>query len=141
MVGVAQPASQQGFAIVTAGKHAQGASLHLAELASVNEEGLSRASTVAGPQVAASLVAGEEPEADGDASRMEELRRQRYDGVDQISLDDVLAYFALAPGMRGERTIGHDESCDPSTTSVGGCKVVDKMLYPSVVGVASSGVL
>ena len=42
------------------------------------------------------FVAREEPEADGDLRRVEELARQRDHAVDEVGLDDRLADLALA---------------------------------------------
>ena len=87
-------------------------------------------------EVLAALVAGEEPEADGDAGREEELRRQRDDAVHEVGLDDALADLALAAGVGGERTVGHDEAGDAAAAAVGRREVVDEVLDPGVVGVA-----
>ena len=87
-------------------------------------------------EVPAGLVAGEEPEADGDAGGEEELGGQRDDAVDQIGLDDALADLALAAGVGGERAVGHDEAGHAAAAAVGRGEVVDEVLNPGVVGVA-----
>ena len=67
-----------------------------AQLAGVDEQRL--AAPVAEPAVL--LVAGEEPEADRNLRRVEELARQRDHAVDQVGLDDRLADVALARLVR-----------------------------------------
>jgi hypothetical protein len=87
-------------------------------------------------EVLAGLVAGEEPEAGGDAGGEEELGRQRDDAVHQVGLDDALADLALAAGAAGERAVGHDEAGHAAAAAVGRREVVDEVLDPGVVGVA-----
>ena len=98
-----------------------------AQLAGVDEQRL--AAAVA--EAAVLLVAGEEPEADRDLRRVEELARQRDHAVDQVGLDDRLADLALARLVRRHRAVGQHEAGEP-----GGREVVDEVLHPGVVGVA-----
>ncbi len=100
---------------------------HRAELAGVDEERL--AAPVA--EAAVLLVAGEEPEADRDLRRVEELARQRHHAVHQVGLDDGLADLALARLVRRHRAVGEHEAGEP-----GGRQVVDEVLHPGEVGVA-----
>src|SRR6056297_2680788 len=58
---------QHALAIVAAGQDAQRPRLHRAELAGVDEQGFAFAVAAAFGQVLAGLVAGQEPEAGGDA--------------------------------------------------------------------------
>ena len=82
------------------------------------------------PELAVLLVPGHEPEAHRDLRRVKELPRQRNHAVHQVSLNDVLADFSLAGGIRGHGAVGHDE-----TGNTRGRQVMDEMLNPSVVGV------
>ena len=63
-----------------------------AELAGVDEQGL------AGPlaEFSVLLVAGDEPQADGDLRAVEQLAGERDHAVDEVGLDDVLADLAFA---------------------------------------------
>ena len=135
-VRVAHAVGQHAFAVVAAGKHAQRAGLHRAELAGVDEERLALAVPAAVLEVPAGLAAGEEPEAGGDAGGQEELGRQRDDAVHQVGLDDALADVALAAGAGGERAVGHDEAGDSAAVPVRRGQMVDEVLDPGVVGVA-----
>src|SRR3546814_18041495 len=87
-------------------------------------------------EVAASLVAGEEPQAGGDAGGEEELGRQRDDAIDQVGLDDALTDLALAAGAGGQRAVGHDETGHAAAVAVGRREGVDEVLDPGVIGVA-----
>ena len=134
---VAYPVGQHAFAVVAAGEHAQRAGLHRAELAGVDEERLALAVTATRClRFLPALVAGEEPEAGGDAGGQEELGRQRDNAVHQVGLDDALADFALAAGAGRERAVGHDEAGDSAAVPVRRGQVVDEVLNPGVVGIA-----
>ena len=100
---------------------------HRAQLAGVDEERL--AAPVA--EAAVLLVAREEPEADRDLRRVEELARQRHHAVHQVGLDDGLADLALARLVGRHRAVGEHEAGEP-----GGREVVDEVLHPGEVGVA-----
>ncbi len=136
VVGVAHAIGEECFAVAAAGKDAECARLHRAELAGVDEERLALAIAPAVLEVLAGLVAVEEPEADGDAGGVEELGGQRDDAVHQIGFNDALAYFTFAAGIAGKRSVGHDEAGDAATAPIGRGQVMDEVLNPRVVGVA-----
>ena len=77
------------------------------------------------------LFACEEPQADRDLRRVEELPRQRDHAVHEVRLDDVLADLALAGLVGGHGAVGEDEPGEAR-----GRQVVDHVLHPGVVGVA-----
>ena len=77
------------------------------------------------------LLRVEEPQADRDLRRVEELPRQRHHAVHQIGLDDGLADLALARLVGRHRAVREHEAGEP-----GGRQVVDEVLHPGVVGVA-----
>jgi hypothetical protein len=88
-----------------------------------------RAVAVAEPAVL--LVAREEPQADRDLRRVEELARQRDHAVHEVGLDDGLADLALAGLVGRHRAVGQHEAGD-----AGRREVVDEVLHPGEVGVA-----
>src|SRR4051794_10681103 len=74
--------------------------------ASVDEERLTSPVT----EMAVSLVTGQEPQADRNLGRVEELSWQRHHAVNQIGLDDAPANLTLARLRRAHRSIGQNES-------------------------------
>ena len=87
---IAHAIGEQVIAVVASREHAKGARLHRAELAGVDEERLAQYGR--GPpclKVLAGLVAGEEPEAGGNAGGEEELGRQGDDAIHEVGLDDT----------------------------------------------------
>src|SRR5450756_949016 len=98
-----------------------------AHLAGIDEEGLAAAIT----EAAVASVGGEEPEADRDLGRVEELARQRDHAVDQVRLDDRAADLALTRLVRRHRPIGEHEAGDP-----GRRQVADEVLNPGEVRIA-----
>ena len=77
------------------------------------------------------LVAGEEPEADGNLRRVEELAGQGHHAVHEIGLDHPLANLALAGLVRRHGAVGQHEARQPR-----GRQMVDEVLHPGEVGVA-----
>ena len=86
----------------TVTEHAQRASLHRAEFAGVDEECFTVAGASAVLEILAGLVAREEPEANGDAGGVKELRGHGDDAIDQVCLHDLLSNLTLAAGVAGE---------------------------------------
>ena len=99
-----------------------------AELAGVDEQRLAAPVAERRPFF---LFAGEEPQADRDLRRVEELARQRHHAVHEVGLDDGLADLALARLVRRHRAVGQHEAGE-----AGGREVVDEVLHPGEVGVA-----
>ena len=77
------------------------------------------------------LVPGQEPQADRNLRRVEQLARQGHHAVHQVGLDDGLADLALAGLVGGHRAVGQHEAGDAV-----GREVVDEVLHPGEVGVA-----
>src|SRR5680860_1270445 len=91
------------------GQFAVGAVDEVAHLAGIDEKRLAVAGAKAALLVNA-LVAGQEPEADGDRRSVEELAGQADDAIHHIGFDDCLTDVALAGGVAGERAVGQDEA-------------------------------
>lgn len=87
-----------------------GAADLLTEGAGVDEQGLAAAVALTGTR----LAAVEEPEADGDAGRVEELAGQGDDAVDEVVTDERLADRSLAGLRRGQRPVGSTKPARPS---------------------------
>jgi hypothetical protein len=104
-----------------------GAVFHLAQLAGVDEEHF----VAAIAEAVVPLVAGEEPEADGDLSRVNELARKRDHAVYEVGLNDVLADLTFAGGVGGHGAVGEHEAGETSRR-----EVVDYVLHSGEVGVA-----
>ena len=78
---------------------------HVAEGARVDEQHLieawpTRADRRPDPAGLAGLVLRQEPQADGDLRRVEELARQRNNALDEVGLDEVAADLPLAGLLR-----------------------------------------
>jgi hypothetical protein len=112
---------------VVIGELALGAVDHPPELASVDEQHLAAPVT----ESVVLLVAGQEPEADRDLRRVEELAGEGDHAVHEVGLDDGLPDLALAGLVRGHRTVGEDEA-----GLAGRRQVVDEVLHPGEVRVA-----
>src|SRR3954454_20676867 len=83
------------------------------------------------PEPAVLVVAGDEPETNGELRGVEELAGQGDHAIDQIGLDDVLADVPLA------RLVGrHRAVCQNKTGQPGWGQVIDEMLNPGEVGIA-----
>jgi len=83
------------------------------------------------PEAAVLLVAGDEPEADGDLRRIEELAGHGDHTVHEVRLDDVLADFPLAGLVGGHGAVRKDKN-RPCRWG----EMVDQVLDPGIVGIS-----
>jgi len=77
------------------------------------------------------FAAGQEPEADGNLRRVEELAGEGDHAIDKVGLDDGPANLAFARLVRRHRAVGKDE-----TGKAGRGEMVNEVLNPGVVGVS-----
>jgi hypothetical protein len=99
--------------------------------ASMNSVSSPVAHLLAATAEAVPLVARQEPQADRDLRRVEELARQRDHAVDEVGLDDGLADLALARLLRRHAAVREHEAGDARRR-----EVVEEVLHPREVGVA-----
>jgi hypothetical protein len=89
--------------MIAPGQEAQGTRFHLTHVAGVDEQRLTRAVASAAPlvQILPGLVPCDEPQANRNPCREEELWRHCDNAVHQIGVDDLSADVAFASGRSG----------------------------------------
>ena len=123
-VGRRERVTRAGYAlgVLDPGEDAEHAGLHRAEFFRVDEERFALAPArpvgCALADVLAALVAGEEPETDGNAGGEEELGGQRDDAIDEVGLDDFAAYVPLAAGVARQTAVSHHEPGHAAAPSI-----------------------
>jgi len=87
---------------VDVSEFANGAGGHVAEVASIDEEDLTLAVSLAALtlDLPVRLVLGEEPETHGDARCVEQLGGHGHDALDQVRLDEALPDLTLTRSLR-----------------------------------------
>ena len=116
MVGVGQPGDflVGQFPMHAVDQHAQLAGVDEQRLAARSRKPSPRPSEgrscPPSPEGSGLLIAGDEPEADGNLRGVEQLAGQGHHAIDQIGLDDGLADLALARLVGTHRAVGQDEA-------------------------------